>query len=170
MEVQTLDVISVNVWSILISLCNLLILYFIFKKLLFGRVKKIMAERKQAVQKVYDDASRAREEAENDRDLYKSRLEQADEAADRIMEDARIRARAREAEIIEDAKRRASDTMRRADESIELDRRRAVNELKDEISGLSVDIAEKVIEKEIDPDDHRRLIDGFIDSIWDGEE
>jgi F-type H+-transporting ATPase subunit b len=168
-EVQTLDVISVNVWSILISLCNLLILYFIFKKLLFGRVKKIMSERKQAVQTVYDDATRAREEAENDRELYKSRLNQADNEADRILEDARIRARARENEIIEDAKRRASDTMRRADESIELDRRRAVNELKNEISGLSIDIAEKVIEKEINPYDHRRLIDGFIDSIRDGE-
>ena len=146
-----------------------MILYFIFKKLLFGRVKKIMSERKQAVQTVYDDATRAREEAENDRELYKSRLNQADNEADRILEDARNRARARENEIIEDAKRRASDTMRRADESIELDRRRAVNELKNEISGLSIDIAEKVIEKEIDPDDHRRLIDGFIDSIRDGE-
>lgn len=169
MEVQTLDVISVNLWSILISLCNLLILYFILKKLLFKPVKKIMAERKAAVDSIYDDANSQKAIAEESRLLYEEKLEKADDEAVAIVENARKKARITEEEILDEARKKAADTMRRADESIELERRQTVNELKGEISSLSVDIAEKIVGREINEEDHDRLIDSFIDSLEEGK-
>ena len=64
--VQTLDIISVNIWQILISLINLLIMYLILKKFLFGPVQKIIATRKQQVEDIYTEAQEKRESADAD--------------------------------------------------------------------------------------------------------
>ncbi|MBQ0101495.1 MAG: F0F1 ATP synthase subunit B [Firmicutes bacterium] len=165
MEVQTLDIISVNIWNILVSLANLVILYLIIKKLLFKPVKNIIEQRKKAVQDIYDEADAAKTAAEADKALYAEKLEKADDEANEIILSARAKAKTVSENIISDANAKAAQAMRRADESIELDKRRAVNEMKDEISGLSVDIAEKMIGREINADDHKELIDSFIDSI-----
>ena len=162
---QSLDIISVNIWNILVSLANLVILYLIIKKLLFKHVKNIIEQRKKAVQDIYDEADAAKTAAEADKALYAEKLEKADDEANEIILSARAKAKTVSENIISDANAKAAQAMRRADESIELDKRRAVNEMKDEISGLSVDIAEKMIGREINADDHKELIDSFIDSI-----
>ena len=81
---------------------------------------------------------------------------------------ANERARRTEEEIVGEANRKAAATLKKADEDIAFEKKRALNELKNEIAGISLDIAEKVIGREIREDDHKALIDGFIDEI-DGE-
>lgn len=85
----TLDVISVNIWSILISLCNLLILFFIIKKFLYKPVRKMLAERQAAVDKVYSEADEALRSAEQDRLTYSQKLEQADSECDALLKSAK---------------------------------------------------------------------------------
>ena len=73
---QTLEVISVNIWQILISLANLLIMYLIIKKFLFKPVQKVFAERNAQIEKQYSDAAHSKESAERDAALYEQKLAQ----------------------------------------------------------------------------------------------
>jgi len=104
----TLDVISVNIWSILISLCNLLILFFIIKKFLYKPVRKMLAERQAAVDKVYSEADEALRSAEQDRLTYSQKLEQADSECDALLKSAKENADRRGSEIISDAQSQAA--------------------------------------------------------------
>ena len=61
--VQSLDIISVNIWQILISLANLLIIYRILSKFLFKPVQKVMDDRQAQVDRIYSDANQSREQA-----------------------------------------------------------------------------------------------------------
>jgi F-type H+-transporting ATPase subunit b len=169
MTVQTLDVISVNLWGILISLINLVIMYLILKKLFFKPVKKIMADRQKEVDDVYAKAEEANRRAEDNRSYYEDKLAHAEEDAASLLRAANERARKAEEEIRAEANRKAAATLKKADEDIALETKKARNEIKSEIASLSLDIAEKVIEREISEDDHKALIDRFIEDIDSGE-
>ena len=154
MNIQNLDVISVNIWGILISLANLVIMYFIVKKFLFRPVQKVMADRGAEVGRVYSDADRALAEAEKSRDEYEAKLAASDEEAGNIIRAAKERANAESRDIIS-----------AADEDIAFEKKKAINDVKNEISGISVEIAEKMIGRELKEEDHRALIDSYIDGI-----
>ena len=159
MNIQNLDVISVNIWGILISLANLVIMYFIVKKFLFRPVQKVMAGR------VYSDADRAHAEAEKSRDEYEAKLAASDEEAGNIIRAAKERANAESRNIISAADRKAAAMLKKADEDIAFEKKKAINDVKNEISGISVEIAEKMIGRELKEEDHRALIDSYIDGI-----
>ena len=71
----------------------------------------------------------------------------------------------RSEEILAEASRQATDMKKKAEQSIEQERKKAMNEIKDEIAGLSVMIASKIVEKDISEDDHKRMIEDFIDKV-----
>lgn len=162
---QTLEVISINIWNILISLANLVIMFLVLKKFLFAPVKKVFADREAQVQEKYDRASEALRRADENSALYEEKLAQADEEVDAILHDARDRADRLEQEIVTEAQNTAAGMIRRADAEIAQEKKKAVNEIKDEISAMSVDIAEKMIGREIREEDHEALIDEFISGI-----
>ena len=71
---QNLSVISINIWDVLISLCNLMLLTWVVKKFLFKRVQKVIADRRAAIDADYAQAKEAREHAEEDRRKHPGRL------------------------------------------------------------------------------------------------
>lgn len=162
---QQLDVISVNIWQILISLSNLLILCLIIKKFLYKPVKTMMEKRKASVDEDYAAAAEARESAEADRIAYKEKLDGANETADAIVRQAKENAEQKGGQIVAEAEQKAAAMMRRADEEIELEKRKAVHELKGEIADLSVELTKKLLEREVNADDQRGMIDQFIEGI-----
>ena len=97
--------------------------------------------------------------------MYQEKLEHAGEEADEIIRNATERADRLSDEIVADAEKKAADTIRKADADIALEKKKAMNELKDEISGISVEIARSVVQREIKEDDHKELIDSFIDNL-----
>ena len=88
METQTLEVISINIWQIVVSLCNLIILFFVLKKFLYKPVKKVLAERSAAVEKEYSDARNASGIAEESRMKWENKLRDADAEAAAVVRDA----------------------------------------------------------------------------------
>ena len=162
---QTLQVISINIWDILISLANLLIMFLLIKKFLFVPVQKVFADREAQVKKKYDDAAEAQQRADENCAIYEQKLADADEEVDAILHDARDRADRLEQEIVTEAQQKAAAMIRRADADIEQEKKKAVNEIKDEISAMSVDIAERMIGREIKEEDHKALVDEFISGI-----
>ena len=167
LETQQLEIISVNIWSILISLANLVIIFLLLKKLLFKPVKKTLAARQAQVDKIYDDAAAAKQTAEADRADYEQKLADVKAEAEEILTDARERADRMSEEIIGDAKDKAQAKLERAEEEIAQEKKKAMTELKDDVSALSVDIAEKLLGREIDEKDHAELIDKFISEVDD---
>ena len=167
--IQTLDVISVNIWQILISLANLLLIFLILKKLLWKPVQKVMEERKAMVDKQFADAADAQAEAEADKAQWAEKLATADdEAAARIAE-ADETARRHGDRVIADAKEKAAGIIRQAEAEAELERQKATASMREEIADLSTILAEKMLEREINADDHRAMIASFLDEVGDAE-
>lgn len=165
MDAEYLELISLNIWHIIATIANLLILTLILKKFLFKPVQKILAERRSQVDNLYSDAEEAKAQAESDKKKYNEKLKGAQDEADSIIKTATARADKLGDEIITDAKRKAADTVMKAEADIEREKKKAMNELKNEISAISVQIAENVVSREIKDEDHKELIDSFIDKL-----
>lgn len=165
---QNLDVISVNIWQILIALANLTILFLLLKKFLFKPVEKILKKREEELNGQYEKANIARQSAEDAKSEYEARLNGAKLKADDIINEATAAANARSEKIVDGAREEADAIVRRAQTQAELEKARAQKEIKDEIVDVSSLLAEKLLEREINADDHKKLIDSFIDKI--GEE
>ncbi len=162
---QNLSVISVNIWDVLISLCNLMILTWAVKKFLFKRVQKVMADRKAAIEADYAQAKEAREQAEEDRLNYAAAMAAADQTAGQIIADASRAAEHRGNEIVAEARERANDIRRQAEEDALLERRKAEKDMKREIADVSAQLTGKLLGREINEEDHRNLIDSFLQEI-----
>ncbi len=165
MNQEYLELISLNVWHIVAAILNLLILMLIVKKFLFAPVQRIMAERQSQVDTLYSDAEGAKSAAEADRALYEEKLAGAEKEAEEVLRRAAVRADRVSEEILADANAKAAEKLKKADADIAQEKKKAVNEIKDEISGMSMDIAEAVVGREIKEEDHKALIDSFIDSL-----
>jgi F-type H+-transporting ATPase subunit b len=167
---QTLDVISVNLWQILISLINLTLLFLIIKKLLFKPVKKMFEKRQAELDGQYAAAAEAQERAEDDRRAWEQKLSEADAQANAILQNAADNARLRGDKLIAQAQERADGIIRVAQTEAELERKRAADGIKREIVEVSGALTEKMLGREINTEDHRALIDSFIEEIGDGNE
>lgn len=159
------NLVSLGAWNIIVTICNTLITFLIVKKFLFGPVRKMLATRSEEVQAMYDQAETDRKEAAAMKKDYTESMANAKQEAAEITQSATRRATARSEEILAEATRQAVDLKKKAEQSIEQERKKAMNEIKDEIAGLSVMIASKVVEKDINADDHKRLIEDFIDKV-----
>ena len=167
---QSLDVISVNIWQILISLINLVLLFLIIKKFLFGPVNKMLEKRKGEIDSQYDTAAQAQADADAAKSEWEQKLSGADAQADAILQNATENAKRRGDKIVSDAQERAQGIIRNAEAEAMLERKKATDGIKHEIVEVSEAIAEKMLEREINAEDHRALIDSFIDEIGDTNE
>ena len=129
LEVQSLDIISVNLWQILISLANLLLIFLILKKFLFGPVKKLIKQRQDNIDSQYNEAEKALKEANEAKAQYESSIASAKEKADSIIKSATDTANARSEEILSDAKEKADGMVSRAKTEIELERKKSVSQV-----------------------------------------
>jgi len=167
---QTLDVISVNLWQIVASLLNLLILFLIIKKFLYKPVKAMLEKRQAEIEKQYTDAEDAKEQALLNKKNYEEILAGAQDKADSLISSAVNMASAREQEILDDAKRKADGILRKAESDAQLELKKAEESIKQEIIGVSTVLTEKLLEREIKADDHQKLIDSFIENIGNDDE
>ena len=165
--IQTLDVISVNLWQILISLANLLLIFLILKKLLWKPVKKVMDQRKAMVDKQFADAAAAEEKAERDKAEWAHKLAGADDEAKSRIADADETARRHGERVVAEAKEKAHGIIRQAEAEAVLERQKAAAGIKQEIAAVSAQLAEKMLEREVNPDDHAKMIESFLDEVGD---
>ncbi len=157
--------VGVNFWTMIFAWCNLLIVYLFLKKLLFVPIKNMIDSRQKEIDDLYADANEAKESANKMKDEYEERLAGAKDESEEILKSAVRRAELRSEEILKDADARAARTMERAEEQIELEKTRAINEVKNEVSNMAIGIASAVIERDVSEEEHRALIDDFIDKM-----
>ena len=159
------ELLGVNPWTALFTLLNTLTIYFVAKKFLFGPVMKIIADRQQEIDDLYADAGSAKTEAEAMRSEYQDRLADAQATSERIIREAVARGQAREEAIVRQAQSEASAIMDKASADIQLEKKKALNEAKNEISDIALAIAGKVVGRELNAADQQSLVDSFIDSL-----
>ena len=157
--------ITLDGWTFVAQICNLMIQLVIFKKLLLNPVKKVIAERKAKADSQIADAQKLRTEAEAMKAEYEQNLQNARTEANQIVAAAQKTATARSEELLGEARAQAAALKQKAEADIAQERKKAVNEVKDEIGGMAMEIASKVVEREIREADHQDLIDEFIKNV-----
>ena len=162
---QDLDIISVNIWHIVISLANLVILFLILKKLLFKPVKKIVDKRQKEIESEYKKAEKTQAEADAIKAEWEGKMATAEAEADKIISDAVERADSRNEVMLYESREKADQIIRKAKADIERERKDARETIKKEIVDVSQTLSEQIIGREINMDDHRDLIDRAIDRI-----
>lgn len=162
--------VGINFWTCLFTLLNLLILYKFMKKLLFKPVMKMIDDRQKEIDDQYADAAKDKADAAELKAQYETRLAEANAESDEILKEAHRKATIREEEILHDAQEKAEQTIRRADAQIEMEKKRALNEIKDEVTGMAVGIASAVLSRDVKAEEHSDLIDSFIDNLGENHD
>ncbi|MBE6624676.1 MAG: F0F1 ATP synthase subunit B [Ruminococcaceae bacterium] len=162
---QPSEIISVNIWQIVVSLLNLLIIFFILKKFLFKPVKKTIESRQAKIDEDYAQAESARADAQAEAEVLKAQLDGARGKADEILNEASALADARKKQAEAEARAEADTIIRQAKAEAELEKKKAQSEIKEQIVDVSLVLAERLVEREINEKDHHSLIDSFIENI-----
>ena len=162
---QSLEIISVNIWSILVSLANLLIMFLILKRFHFKPVQKMMAARKQQVDQIYQDAKENRDSAINMKQEYEARLATAREEADGLVRNAVQTAQRKGDAIVAEANSQASHLKQKAEQEIAQEKKQMLQDVRGEISDIAVSIASKVVEREVKKQDYDGFVDEFIKNV-----
>ncbi len=157
--------VGVNVWTMIFAWCNLLILYVLLKKYLFKPIKSMIDSRQKEVDDMYSNAENAEAVANEMKQEYQEKLEKANAESEEILRNAVRRAQLKEEEILKDAGEEASRIRERASEEIELEKKRMLGEVKNEVSGMAIDIAAAVIGRDVSEKEHAEFIDSFIDEL-----
>jgi len=160
--------VGVNFWTALFVLLNTLTIFFVAKKFLFGPVMKIITDRQKEIDGMYEAAGTARSEADAMRTEYQQKLSAAQATSERLVKEAVERGQNREEEILRQARSEASAILDKAAADIAQEKKKALNDAKDEISDMALAIAGKVVGRSLNTADQAALVDHFIAQLGDG--
>ena len=159
------SLVTVNPVTLIAQICNLFIQLFLAKKFFLDKVKAILDQRREAADKEITDAQAARAEAEEIKKTYEQNMREARAKADDLLLNAQRTANSRSEEIIGQAQQAAAQIKQKAAADIEMEKKKALNDAKNEISGLALAIAGKVVARELNSADQEQMIDRFIDEL-----
>ena len=159
--------IGVNLWTALFTLLNTLTVIFVGTKFLFKPVMDMIQKRQKEIDDMYADADAAKSNATALQAEYQAKLDDAQNTSDRIVKEGVARGQARGEEIIRQANAEASAIMDKASADIAMEKKKALNDAKDEISDIAMAIAGKVVGREVTAADQSRLVDDFINGLGD---
>ena len=164
---NTQPLVTLVPWTMIAQFLNLMIQLFLIKKFLFKPVNDILEKRRAQTDQEIRDARQAKEEADNLKGKYEADIAKARDEAARIVQSAQKEAQTRADEVVREAQAKAAGLKAQAEADIAQERKKALNEIKNDISGIAIDIATKVTEREIDEKQHKALIEDFIQKMGD---
>ena len=162
------EFLNINFFTALFTLVNTIALFLVLKHFLFQPVMKMITDRQKEIDDMYDEAGSAKKNAQALEAEYQKKLSNAVETGERMVKEAVARGHAREEEIIRQANAQAAAIMDKASEDIAQEKKKAMNEAKDEISVIALAIAGKVVGRELNEGDQSALVDQFIEELGDG--
>jgi F-type H+-transporting ATPase subunit b len=163
MQVQ--ELVGIVPWTFIAQILNLFLQMYLIKRFLFKPINEILAKRKAMADAQLSDAAKARTEAEAMKAEYEKDMAEARSKASDIIVSAQKTASAQSDKILQDATAAAAALKEKAQNDIEQEKKKDVSEIRSEIGGIAMDIAGKVIEREINEEDHKKLIDEFIANV-----
>lgn len=167
METIYQSLVAVEPLTLIANICNLFIQMLIIKKFFLDKIVAVLAQRRSAADKEITDAEKAKQEAMEIKKTYEDNMLQANAKANEILTTAQKTATERSDKIIGEAQQAAAQIKSKASADIAQEKKKAINDAKNEISGLALAIAGKVVERELADSDQAGLIDRFIDELGD---
>ena len=161
------SLVTVNPVTLIAQICNLFLQLLVFKIFFLDKIKAILDQRREAADKQITEAENAKAEAMTIKKTYEQNMLQAKAKADDLLQTAQRPANSRSEEIIAQAQQQAAQIKSKAADDIALEKKKAINEAKDEISDLAMAIAGKVVGRELNAGDQAEMIDRFIDELGD---
>lgn len=161
------SLVTVNPVTLIAQICNLFLQLLVFKIFFLDKIKAILDQRREAADKQITEAENAKAEAMTIKKTYEQNMLQAKAKADDLLQTAQRTANSRSEEIIAQAQQQAAQIKSKAADDIALEKKKAINEAKDEISDLAMTIAGKVVGRELNAGDQAEMIDRFIDELGD---
>lgn len=159
------DFIGVNLWTALFTLLNTLVVIFVGTKFLFKPVMKMIHDRQQEIDTLYMEANAAKDSAQALENAYRAQLADAQQTGDALVKEAMARGKNREEEILRQANREADAIREKAVSDIAREKKKALNDAKDEISSIALEIAGKVVGATLDEDRQKQLVDSFLEEL-----
>ena len=161
------SLVTVNPVTLIAQICNLFLQMFLVKVFFLDKIKAIIDARREAADKEITDARTAKEEAMVIKATYEQNMLESKAEAEKILQSAQQTAAKRGEQIISDAQKTAVAMKQRAEAEIAQEKKRVLNETKDEISEIAMAIAGKVVGRELTVSDHAQMVDSFIDKLGD---
>ncbi len=141
------------------------LLLFLLRKFAWKPIVSALSEREETIDASIRQAERALEEARQTGEKNEEARRAAEENARRIMQEARAAAERVRTEDIEKTRARIRQMQKQAQDEIEREKQRALEELRDEVAGLAIQTAEQILEETLDADRHRKLVNRFIEQL-----
>ena len=167
METIYQSLVAVEPLTLIANICNLFIQMLSIQKVFLDTSVAVRDQRRSAADKEITDAEKAKQEAMEIKKTYEDNMLQANAKANEILTTAQKTAAERSDKIIGEAQQAAAQIKSKASADIAQEKKKAINDAKNEISGLALAIAGKVVEKELAEEDQAGLIDRFIDELGD---
>ena len=167
METIYQSLVAVEPLTLIANICNLFIQMLIIKKFFLDKIVAVLDQRRSAADKEITDAEKAKQEAMEIKKTYEDNMLQANAKANEILTTAQKTATERSDKIIGEAQQAAAQIKSKASADIAQEKKKAINDAKNEISGLAMAIAGKVVETELGESDQSQLIDRFINELGD---
>lgn len=161
------SLVTVNPVTLIAQICNLFIQLLIVKIFFLDKIKAILDQRREAADKQITEAETAKSEALAIKQTYEQNMLEAKAKADDLLLTAQRTANSRSEEILAQAQQQAAQIKSKAAADIALEKKKALNEAKNEISDLAMAIAGKVVARELNAGDQADMIDRFIDELGD---
>lgn len=155
--------------SFVFAIIAFLILYWLLNRYAFGPLFGIMEKRREQVISNMKSAEESRKEAEQFLEEQKKALEEARKEAYSIIEQSRKVSTKQADDIIEKAKAEADKIKQDMLKEIENEKNKAVSALKSQVSAMSVMIASKIIEKQVDEKSQQELINNYLQKVGDNK-
>ncbi len=144
---------------------SFLVVFFVLKKFAFPNLNTMLDERREAIQGKMEASDAALAEAERVKAAYATKIDEARTEGNKIIEDAKGTAEALRRDIVAKAEAEAQAIVARAQAEVSAERDRALSELRTDVGAMSVELASKIVEKELDASSHQALVDEYISRL-----
>ncbi len=153
------------IWTFVFQIINIAILYWFLKRLLFKPIKGFLDKRTQSIEAKMEELKRRESEIEENRRQSGEELEKVRQQVKSIMEQAEHAAQERIREAQQQAQRQAETMLARAKHQIEQERQQAIEAFKAQAAELTVDLASKVLQSHITPEQNKAMIQKFLEKV-----
>ncbi len=161
------EFLNINFFTALFTLVNTVTLFLVLKHFLFQPVMKMIQDRQDEIDGMYADAGKAKREAQQLEQEYRQKLEASVQTGERMVKEAVARGQSREEEITRQANAEADAIRAKASADIAQEKKKAINDAKNEISDIAMAIAGKVVGRALSDADQASLVDHFIEELGD---
>ncbi|HBU11762.1 MAG TPA: ATP synthase F0 subunit B [Clostridiales bacterium] len=156
---------DIDIIEILLYIANVVILFFFLRWLLYKPITKFLNNRTDSIQRQVDEAAKKHTEAEQLKAKYDEMMSSAQDLAAQIINKGKDVADEQARQIVEDAEEKAKELRARTQKHISEQKRQAVLDMRQDVTRIAIQIAEKVLEREVSYDDNKKIIDKFFEKV-----